>query len=822
MVMSILLLLSSMLSAASYKTLQHIDTKKARAIATDGLYTYVADDRGGLKIIDLSKSDSEAIVGTYQEDSVRYFDIEVYDNYAYIAAANDGVEILDISDKTNPYKVASIKVKGFTNTLLYDDGYLYLANKSSGIMIVDVQTPENPQVISSVKTKQAMNLALDNDTLYVADGKNGVLVFDISDKSKPVKISHIKTDDKTRAVLVDNDTLYIATRYAGVTFVDISNPQSATVTDVYATDGKAINIDLKDNLLYISDAKKGMIVLDKDTKKQVERFKTHSKLRDIAFIDNKVLLSCNNGISIIEKTPKKDHNKPVTHVSSMKLLTDSVWKDLSKDDRMMVVHKLFASMYYGVKPEKVMQFVDSETFPSDFQKMFTKSIGQEKLKEIESKLDYFSDYDRGDSGKKQISHILARLYYLEPSKEYLNRWSAYILTQTILFSPAIELNTVLDEDAISVYDNLVLDMDRGVSIPDSTYNHITSQSNWRRFRSPEDNGREMLEIYLMDFDDSHVPLAAKALQNWHLDRKKNLIIGDNENTEPITNLFANKTIYNGYDYYDSLVQDPRFMPTVTRRLVQIYFPNFSEQEQESIVNALLERNPNTWSDLLFDIVMSEKYLLESTRLASFEELFFPIVKSIPWIAKAKSFEILQTKMSYMKQACMRYKLGRPTKVADDTESLAVRHSAMRGFLILNPNGQPDNMTNFDDGISFNTAFPNLPQSLILENEFVNNKKTDLWYEQERVRSQYIIDLYMVLLTGRVATDEEKEQLSDIIDDRLYDKETFKNRRIIDLYSLDSSRTIWSRGQFIYSLFDYISRLSDTYQLKAIKKGEDNE
>jgi len=46
-----------------------------------------------------------------------------------------------------------------------------------------------------------------------------------------------------------------------------------------------------------------------------------------------------------------------------------------------------------------------------------------------------------------------------------------------------------------------------------TYKHMMSEDNWRRFRSPEDNGREMLEIYNLDFNDAHVPISAKALQN---------------------------------------------------------------------------------------------------------------------------------------------------------------------------------------------------------------------------------------------------------------------------------------------------------------------
>jgi hypothetical protein len=332
----------------------------------------------------------------------------------------------------------------------------------------------------------------------------------------------------------------------------------------------------------------------------------------------------------------------------------------------------------------------------------------------------------------------------------------------------------------------------------------------------------MLEIYLMDFNDSHVPLAAKALQNWHLDRKKNLIINsDKENDEVISDLFPERSVINGYDYYDALVADSRFLPTVALRLVEIYFPNFTPDEQHKTVDALLALKPTTWTDLLFDIVFSEKYLLQSHKVCSFEEIYFPMIKALPWIAKANSFEVFQVKLIYMKQASMRYKLGRPVTTADDTDALAWQQKAIRAMVLLNPNGKPDDNSSMDDGIDFNHAFTNLPEELIAEGEFdEDNRPTQLWYEQERVRSDYLVDLYLSALNGRNATEEEKKQLGDLIDNRLYDRDKFKNRANVNLYYIDSTdRNIYSRGQFVYIVLDYISRLSNTYEFQAIKGDE---
>jgi hypothetical protein len=802
--------------ANSWQMVAQVKTKKARSIYYSDGYIYIADDRGGIKIVD-PKADDNHLIATYK-NKARYFDVIVVDNYLYASTDKKKIEVYDISNKKDIQKIAQIQTSSTVMDMIYQDGYLYIADRGAGIKIVDVSSPTNPRILSTMDTRLALGVAIKNDTLFVADGKNGVLFVDISDKTDPKLITQIKTQDKTRAIKLRDDKLYVATRYKGLTVIDISDISHPKVSDVIDTDGKAINVTLDDNLIYISDSNNGLVVLNQDTLDIENHLDIHTKLRDVVLSDGYMFLGGNNGLKIY----KQSVQKPKEHTNGLKLLSNDTWMRLSHQERLYVAHKLFASLFYNTTPTKFNELVDRDDFPSYVYDMFHQSVTQSEIDAIESQLDYFSDYTQGDAGRRQISRLLAKLYMLNPSQYYLNRWSAYILTQTILFSPAIELNTVLNEDAIIVYNDLVDDLDKGLSIADSTYNHVISQSNWRRFRSPEDNGREMLEIYLMDFNDSHVPLAAKALQNWHLDRKKNLIINsDKENGEVISDLFPERSVINGYDYYDALVADSRFLPTVTLRLVEIYFPNFTSDEQHKIVDSILALEPTTWTDLLFDIVFSEKYLLQSHKLCSFEEIYFPMIKALPWIAKANSFEVFQVKLIYMKQASMRYKLGRPVTTADDTDALAWQQRAIRSLVLLNPNEKPDDNSSMDDGIDFNHAFTNLPEELIAEGEFdEDNRPTQLWYEQERVRSDYLVDLYLSALNGRNATEEEKKQLGDLIDNRLYDRDKFKNRANVNLYYIDSTdRNIYSRGQFVYIVLDYISRLSNTYEFQAIKGDE---
>lgn len=91
---------------------------------------------------------------------------------------------------------------------------------------------------------------------------------------------------------------------------------------------------------------------------------------------------------------------------------------------------------------------------------------------------------------------------------------------------------------------------------------MISQENWRRFRSPEDNTREMIEIFLGLFDqDAEVPKASIACKNWSLtddEQGYQLVIGFDENTEPQEVLGA--AILSCYDFYQAVAQHPLLIP----------------------------------------------------------------------------------------------------------------------------------------------------------------------------------------------------------------------------------------------------------------------
>ncbi len=457
-------------------------------------------------------------------------------------------------------------------------------------------------------------------------------------------------------------------------------------------------------------------------------------------------------------------------------ITDGEFNNLSPENQRIVANKLLALLFYGMPKMELDTLMASGKFISTIQtKLKTPNsdlVSTERL--IEQK-----EYNWSDSNANR-EKILARLFNLDLGEHYLKRWSAYILAQSIMFSPANELATVQSSDILNVYNRLVLFMDDDYSMPMITYLHMTSDDNWKRFRSPEDNGREMLELFLLDFNDSHVPPAGIALKNWRLDRNDNeLIIGLNQNDQP-QELFGT-TVTTGFDFYRELVKSADFTKGVTTRLVNMYFSESTEQKKSEIVSTIVSSNPSRFEDILLQIIFSKEFLYHTSRVKSIEEASFSIGKRIDYYDGLNTFAYLRESMDKMHQSLFSYKLGRDTIIPTDTLSFASYYDFMRKRLMIDR--KSDELNEWDAGWQLSFIDKDIPNT-----NSVNG----------------FIDHLFLTVVSREPTTQEKETLAN--------------------YAINDARGTYSdmgtyndRTGVTIIVMEYLSRLSEVYTFQAIEE-----
>ena len=525
-------------------------------------------------------------------------------------------------------------------------------------------------------------------------------------------------------------------------------------------------------------------------------------------LNGDVLVDANCGINYIDNDEKYDlvyrglyyYQPEMSHTSyGLEQLSDSEFNRLSSTDKRKVADNLLAALFFGYPAQTLDNKITSGNFLCSVRKgLFEKN---NDMVWVEEEIRNDVRYYHSDWAANEVYDILARFYAMAHlDNHFLHNWISYILTQTIMFSPAYELDSSHYANAASVYNWLVLDMNDDIGMRYSTYMHMTSYDNWRRFRSPEDNGREMLEIYTLDFDDVNVPRAARTLQNWYLDDDADtLVIGLNENTIPQP-LFGT-TVTTGFEFYRELVKSNGFVSGSVRRLVDFFFTDHDETQKIQITDLIVASHPETWQDILLQIVFSKEFLLHTSRAKSAEELFYSLVKKLEYKHQRYTFHYFNEALNDMNQASMKYKLGKLERTPLDTLSFAEYHKYIREKVMIRNVCGDHEETTYEDWNTYGWR-PSLLDS---------DRFTFIEDDPETTLASFISYLFEFVI-HRQPTLQELEMFKNNMltaDRQGYDWSYNFDR-------IDDDGCYHWRENAAEDVLDYISRLSELYMFQEVQ------
>lgn len=158
-------------------------------------------------------------------------DIQVSGRIAYLADAEFGVRVLDISDPAQSRLVGGIKNDGGANHLALSGSTLCVAGSEPNLTLIDISKPRAPATRGSVALPAPANsLFISSHTLYAAGGMAGVLAVDIVDPDAPRLLSTYEIPGVCRDVVCDG---HFAAAAAGKVYIlNVADPSHpVTVTD---------------------------------------------------------------------------------------------------------------------------------------------------------------------------------------------------------------------------------------------------------------------------------------------------------------------------------------------------------------------------------------------------------------------------------------------------------------------------------------------------------------------------------------------------------------------------------------------------------------
>jgi len=539
------------------------------------------------------------------------------------------------------------------------------------------------------------------------------------------------------------------------------------------------------------------------------------------------------------------------------MLTQSGFNSLSPDDQFVVANKALSTMYRGLPMDEFFDLTQGLDAPqvqySDFisvtqgkllsvlssdelQAAEFNTIGREDVvgtDENESIPGMFTDMR---AGTQHHQLTMARIQGYPLSKNFLDQWMSYFLANTIMFSPAEEMDAPDHHDVSRVLTFLEASLNANTPIREVIKSWLGNLSRWRVSRSAENHALEMFELYLGVFNDTpeeqqNTINGGKACASWYL-------TSDNEDYQLRKNPYITEGA-ESYEVFGKLISScaelyalvsghPKVIPRVTEVIVNYFLDGSSSEAKQALIQGIVNTGPETFQDIFIPVIFSKEFLLNSERPKTFEENAFGFLNSMHWTPRSTTSTAFGSRMMptlfsssstdamalrNMGWEAMDYKIGRTPFVPMDALSFAFNHKGMRERVLLNETVFDG--TSFPEVSDYTEAETSRQPPIEIKNGALYVAGTEnLKPGLDGIGVDRFIDYVFLTALGRRASDVEREAFrgEGVTRDylRVYD-DVLEHRRFEEAGEFWEDRA----DSFAVVMLDYISRLPEFYYYPSV-------
>ncbi len=190
--------------------------------------------------------------------------VAVSGNYAYVAAASAGLQIVDVTDHAHPRIAAAQALPGNANGIAVAGGYAYVAAGSAGLRIINVTNPLAPALSGSLALSgTATDVVVKANRAYIASGSSGLMIVDVTSPSAPVLLGTLSLSGTTSGVDVDpmRQIAVVARGTSGLSVIKVSNPAAPALLATLAS-GDVRDVTISGNYAFLADYSRSFTSVD--------------------------------------------------------------------------------------------------------------------------------------------------------------------------------------------------------------------------------------------------------------------------------------------------------------------------------------------------------------------------------------------------------------------------------------------------------------------------------------------------------------------------------------------------------------------------------
>lgn len=199
-------------------------------------------------------------------------------SYAFLADAEAGLHVLDVSDPAQPFRVGGFVTNMSAGTVPVANGLAYVGCPSvvspinnpmtPGLQILDISVPAQPVLLG--RTSQAVDgLDILGTTVLTVGNSSAFSLFDVSDPTAPSWISSYTFPFMypfpltwPSDVASAGHLAFVASGSQGLWIFDVSNPSAPVNVARFATAGIARKLCVDGNTIYVALDESGLQIIE--------------------------------------------------------------------------------------------------------------------------------------------------------------------------------------------------------------------------------------------------------------------------------------------------------------------------------------------------------------------------------------------------------------------------------------------------------------------------------------------------------------------------------------------------------------------------------
>jgi len=226
-----------------------------------------SDDHALLDIIDASQPAAPQQLSSTSWggwDSYDRTGVRIAGHHAYVAAGRAGLQIVDVSNPTNPVKLSQCLNDSEPYAVGVTAGRAYLKTLQQ-LAVIDVANPVAPAQLGALSLEGTGlvegTVQVQGDYAYCGLSFKGYLVIDVHDSTNPVAVGGYDTLGDVHELWSANQHLFLAEGWEGLSVFDTSDPVHPLPLGRVATCGEAYGVQVAGNYAYVADGGSGLAII---------------------------------------------------------------------------------------------------------------------------------------------------------------------------------------------------------------------------------------------------------------------------------------------------------------------------------------------------------------------------------------------------------------------------------------------------------------------------------------------------------------------------------------------------------------------------------